>query len=177
MKKIISLIAFMVFVHAGALSVLQAKAAPKPVFARVMLALKGCSSCAHCRTNLRQALKEGSKAQKVSLGNGKVEMVFSQPSTLDIHGIVTSMGTMGMKDLEAVDVLVEMNGRIETKHGIKVFVADSTGQELTLDIAEDTAGLLGHTGVHVWIKAVAQGWERKDKEITLKVRDLKEIKG
>ena len=147
---------------------------PADSFAKISLALKGCSSCGSCKTNLRQTLKASSKAEKVSLkGNGKVEMVYLSPQMLNIRDIVKSMGVLGMKDSSVVDVLLEATGKLEKKKDEVYFILEKTGQEFLIEHAPVSA--LGEASA-MHLKAVVKGWEKETSHIVLAIKQVEKDK-
>ena len=53
-------------------------------FARVFLALKGCTSCAACRSSIRQMVKGRADGGKVALPGDAVEIRYDKPDTIPL---------------------------------------------------------------------------------------------
>jgi hypothetical protein len=149
------------------------KAAAKsdaPPFARVYLALRGCTSCAHCRTSIRQMVKSNSKGGEATFGEDRVEVRYPAPRSVPLREVIRSLAKNRLHDLSVVDVLFEATGTVSVAaDGSHRFVIDQTGQTFPIELGST---LTGPTPGPVRLTAVVQGW-RNQGSISLVARELK----
>ena len=75
-------------------------AAAKPApFARVYLALRGCTSCSHCRTTIRQMAKSSAKGGEARVAGDQVEVRYDKPRLLPLREIIRSLADHRLHDL------------------------------------------------------------------------------
>ena len=152
------------------------KAAPRseaPPFARVYLALRGCTSCAHCRTSIRQMVRSNAKGGEATFGEDKVEVRYPKPSSVPLREVIHSLAQSRLHDLSVVDVLFEATGTVSVaSDGSRRFVIDKTGQTFPVEAA--AAGLAPPAPGHGRLTAVVQGWRGKG-SISLVPRELKGV--
>ena len=140
--------------HAAA----QAAPASDP-FARVYLALRGCTSCSHCRTNIRQMVKSKSDGGEARLASDQVEVRYPKPRPVPLRDVVRSLAENRLHDLSVVDVLFEAKGSIAaTKTGATFRMAE-TGQSFPISI--DRAVKRPADGTPVRVTALVDGWRTK----------------
>src|SRR5690349_24221139 len=82
---------------------------PAP-FARVYLAIKGCTSCAHCRTTIRQMVNTKSAGGETRMSADQVEVRYPKPSPVPLKDVIHSLAENRLHDLSLVDVLFEARG-------------------------------------------------------------------
>ncbi len=140
-------------------------------FARVYLALQGCTSCAACRSVIRQMTKGAAKEGKVSLPTDAVEVTYDEPTTIPLKKVVGNLARNRLHNLKLVDVLFDASGQIsEIKDGALVFTMATTGQqyEVTLPKGLDTPD----SSKSLRISAIVQGWRGKGSELSLKLKSF-----
>jgi len=139
-------------------------------FARVFLALRGCTSCAHCRTSIRQMVRAGSKGGEASLRDDKVEVRYPKPRSVPLRDVIRSLAKNRLHDLSVVDVLFEATGTLAAgENGAKRFVIAGTGQ--SFPIALGTGIRLPGSGP-VRVVALVEGW-RTNGVISLVAREVR----
>jgi hypothetical protein len=137
-----------------------AQAAANAPFARVYLALRGCTSCSHCRTNIRQMVRSKSDGGQAHLASDQVEVLYPKPRTVPLREVVRSLAENRLHDLTVVDVLFEARGSIAaTKTGTTFRMAE-TGQSFPISI--DRAVKRPADGTRVRVTALVDGWRTKD---------------
>jgi hypothetical protein len=147
-----------------------ARSAPAEPFARVYLAIRGCSSCAHCRTSIRQMVRASSKGGEARLGDDQVEVRYTAPRTIPLRDVIQSLAKNRLHDLRLVDVLFAARGAIRTsRDGSPRFFLDETGQAFPISI--DRAVRRPADGTPVRLTALVECWRGKD-ELTLTARTI-----
>ena len=129
-------------------------------FARVYLALRGCTSCSHCRTNIRQMVKSKSDGGEARLASDQVEVRYSTPRTVPLRDVVRSLAENRLHDLSVVDVLFEAKGSIAATKAGTTFRMAETGQSFPISI--DRAVKRPADGTQVRVTALVDGWRTKD---------------
>ena len=76
---------------ASAPSAKSAVAATPAPFAKVYLALRGCTSCAHCRTTIRQMAKGSAKGGEARLNGDQVEVSYAKPRVLPLREVIKTL--------------------------------------------------------------------------------------
>ena len=116
-------------------AVSTATIAPIAPFAKVYLALKGCTSCAACRSTIRQMTKGAAKDGKVSLPGDGVEVRYAKPTTIPLKKVVGNLAKNRLHDLKLVDVLFDASGQIHAdSSGSLLFTIETTGQQYSISI-------------------------------------------
>jgi hypothetical protein len=159
---------------APAPSVAAAKAPPaEPApFARVYLAIRGCTSCSHCRSSIRQMVKSNAAGGEARLSADQVEIRYVAPRSIPLRGVIRSLAENRLHDLSLVDVLFEGLGTISTApDGTVRFVLAGTGQAFPLAI--DRAVKRPADGKSVRLVAVVDGWREK-KDLSLTAREFRD---
>lgn len=134
-----------------------AQAAPADVpFARVYLALRGCTSCSHCRTNIRQMVRSKSDGGEARLASDQVEVRYAKPRTVPLRDVVRSLAENRLHDLSVVDVLFEARGSITATKTGATFRMAQTGQSFPISI--DRAVRRPADGTTVRVTALVDGW-------------------
>jgi hypothetical protein len=135
--------------------------APVPApFARVYLAIAGCTSCAHCRASIRQMVRSNAKGGEAKLTADQVEVRYAKPAPVPLRDVIRSLAENRLHDLSLVDVLFEVRGSIATTaDGGTRFVLDRTGQAFPLRI--DPAIARPAAGKTVRLTALVGGWREK----------------
>ena len=146
---------------AGKPSVATAPAKADPPFARVYLAVRGCMSCSHCRTAIRQMVRSNAGGGEARLGDDQVEVRYATPRAVPLSDVIRSLAESRLHDLSLVDVLLEARGTIGlAEDGTARFALAETGQSFPLVIdralARPAAG-----GKPVRLTAVVDGWRNK----------------
>jgi hypothetical protein len=150
-----------------------AAAATEPApFARVYLAIRGCTSCSHCRTTIRQMVNTKSAGGEARLSADQVEVRYSKPSPVPLRNVIHALAENRLHDLSLVDVLFEGRGTIAPgPNGTATFRLAETGQAFPVTI--DRAVRRPTNGTAVRLTAVVDGWRSKDKEsISLHARTI-----
>jgi hypothetical protein len=141
-----------------------------PPFARVYLALRGCTSCAHCRTSIRQMVRSNAKGGEATFGEDRVEVRYPVPRSVPLREVILSLAQSRLHDLSVVDVLFEATGTVSVAaDGSHRFVVDKTGQSFPIELGSAAAG---PTPGPVRLTALVQGWRSKG-SLSLVARELK----
>ena len=141
-----------------------------PPFARVYLALRGCTSCAHCRTSIRQMVRSNSKGGEATFGQDRVEVRYPAPRSVPLREVIQSLAQSRLHDLSVIDVLFEATGTVAvTADGSHRFVIEKTGQSFPIELGPTVSG---PTAGPVRLTAVVQGWRGKG-SLSLVPRELK----
>jgi hypothetical protein len=150
-----------------------ARTEPAP-FARVYLALRGCTSCSHCRSTIRQMVRGNAKGGETRLEAGKVEVRYTSPRPVPLREVVRSLADNRLHDLSLVDVLFEAKGTVVTeKDGTTRFKLADTGQLFPLTVAPSMARPAD--GRPVRLVALVEGWRapaRHHAELSLQAREM-----
>ena len=151
-----------------------ATAAPTP-FARVYLALRGCTSCSHCRTNIRQMVKSKSDGGEARLSADQVEVSYPKPRTVPLRDVVRSLAENRLHDLSVVDVLFEAKGSIAATKSGTTFRMAETGQSFPISI--DRAVKRPADGTQVRVTALVDGWRAKGakNDLSLVARSIEAV--
>jgi hypothetical protein len=146
------------------------KAKPTP-FARVYLALRGCTSCSHCRTTIRQMAKGSAKGGETHVADDRVEVRYAKPRTVPLRAVIRSLADNRLHDLSVVDVLFEAKGVLaKAADGSLRFQLEKTGQTFPLTIRESLEAPAA--GRPVRLVAVVDGWRGKG-ALTLVAREVR----
>ena len=147
----------------------RAPEAPTP-FARVYLALRGCTSCSHCRTTIRQMARAGSSGGEARVSSDAVEVRYAKPRLVPLRDVIRRLAENRLHDLTLVDVLFEAEGTIATTSaGATTFTLKGTGQSFPLDLAPSLAR--PDRGAPVRLIATVEGWRGKG-GLTLVARQI-----
>jgi hypothetical protein len=144
---------------------------PAP-FARVYLAIRGCTSCSHCRTTIRQMVNTKSAGGEARLSADQVEVRYPKPTPVPLRDVIHALAENRLHDLSLVDVLFEGRGTIAPgPNGTATFRLAETGQAFPVTI--DRAVRRPADGTAVRLTAVVDGWRSKDKSsISLNARTI-----
>ncbi len=138
-------------------------------FARVYLALRGCTSCSHCRTAIRQMARAGSGGAETRVTTDAVEVRYAKPTQIRLREVIGRLAENRLHDLTLVDVLFEAEGTIATTPAGATFTLRGTNQSFPLTLTPTLAGR--EPGAPVRLTAVVEGWREKG-AIKLVARDL-----
>ena len=142
-----------------------------PPFARVYLAVRGCMSCSHCRTSIRQMVRSNAGGGEARLGDDQVEVRYATPRAVPLRDVIRSLAESRLHDLSLVDVLFEARGTIGlAKDGTATFALAETGQSFPLVI--DRALTRPAGGTPVRLTAVVDGW-RKRGTLSLSAKEIR----
>ncbi len=145
-------------------------AAPTP-FAKVYLALRGCTSCAHCRTTIRQMAKGSAKGGDARLNGDQVEVSYAKPRVLPLRDVIKTLAENRLHDLSLVDVLFEASGSFaKGADGTLRFTLAETGQEFPVAVSAPLERPAD--GRRVRLVAVVDGWRGKG-GLTLVAREVR----
>jgi hypothetical protein len=149
-----------------------ATAAEPAPFARVYLAIRGCTSCSHCRTTIRQMVNTKSAGGEARLSADQVEVRYPKPSPVPLKDVIHALAENRLHDLSLVDVLFEGRGTIAPgPNGTATFRLAETGQAFPVTV--DRAVRRPADGTAVRLTAVVDGWRSKDKSgISLHARTI-----
>ena len=136
-----------------------AKPAAAP-FAKVYLALRGCTSCAHCRTAIRQMAKGGAKGGEARVNGDQVEVLYAKPRVVPLRDVIKSLAENRLHDLNLVDVLFEARGSFtKGADGVLRFTLAETGQSFAVSVSPQMERPAD--GREVRLVAVVDGWRGK----------------
>lgn len=156
-------LAMSVFVSAGAAPAAGASspaAKEPPPFARVYLALRGCTSCAHCRTAIRQMARSGSDGGEARVSTDAVEVRYPTPREVPLRAVIRRLAENRLHDLSLVDVLFEAHGTIASgPDGGAVFTLRGTNQSFTVSLDPSLRRPAGDAPVR--LTALVEGWREK----------------
>lgn len=139
-------------------------------FARVYLAIRGCSSCAHCRTTIRQMVRANAKGGEARIGVDQVEVRYATPRSIPLREVIHSLAENRLHDLSLVDVLFTARGAIRTaRDGSPRFFLEETGQAFPISI--DRAVRRPADGTPLRLTALVEGWRGKG-DLTLTARTI-----
>jgi hypothetical protein len=142
-------------------------------FARVYLALRGCTSCSHCRTTIRQMVRSTSQGGETKFSNDRVEVRYATPRQVPLRQVIHSLADNRLHDLNVVDVLFEARGTLATaKNGGATFTLAETGQTFPLAVGDALARTRPADGSTVSLVAVVSGW-RENAALSLVAREMK----
>ena len=129
----------------------------KAPFARVYLALRGCTSCSHCRTAIRQMARSGAKGGETRVTTDAVEVSYPKPSTIPLRDVIHRLADNRLHDLTLVDVLFEADGTVTTTTSGATFTLRGTDQSFPLRIEPSMSKASGP----VRLTALVEGWRAK----------------
>ena len=142
-----------------------------PPFARVYLAVRGCMSCSHCRTSIRQMVRSNAGGGEARLGDDQVEVRYATPRTVPLREVIRSLAESRLHDLSLVDVLFEARGTIGlAEDGTATFALAETGQSFPLVIDRALSRPAGGTPVR--LTALVDGWRKKG-TLSLSAREIR----
>jgi hypothetical protein len=142
----------------------------EPPFARVYLALRGCTSCAHCRTSIRQMVRSNAKGGEATFGEDRVEVRYATPRSVPLRDVIRSLAQSRLHDLSVVDVLFEATGTVSAGvDGARRFVLDRTGQSFPIQLG---SGVRPPASGPVRLVALVEGWRGKG-GLSLVAREMK----
>lgn len=147
--------------------------APTPApFARVYLALRGCTSCSHCRSTIRKMVRsQAGKSGETRVDGDRVEVVYARPATVPLRAVVRGLARNRLHDLDLVDVLFEAEGSLRTAAGGAMrFTLRDTGQSFAVSI--DRAVARPPDGTPVRLVALVEGW-RGEGDLSLVAREVR----
>jgi len=144
--------------------------APAP-FAKVYLALRGCTSCDHCRTTIRQMTKGSAKGGETHVNGSQVEVLYAKPRVVPLREVIKALAENRLHDLNLVDVLFEASGSIaKGADGALRFTMAETGQSFPVSVAPQMERPAD--GRSVRLVAVVDGWRAKG-ALTLVAREVR----
>jgi len=139
-------------------------------FARVYLALRGCTSCSHCRTSIRQMVRSNAKGGEATFGQDRVEVRYPAPRTVPLREVIRSLAQSRLHDLSVVDVLFEASGIVSADgKGVARFTLAETGQTFPISLQNVRVPNPGST---VRVVALVEGWRTKG-ALSLVAREVK----
>lgn len=158
---------------AGRAASREAKSAAREAsspFARVYLALRGCTSCAHCRTSIRQMVRSSAQGAETKLSEDRVEVRYTTPRSVPLRDVIRSLARNRLHDMSVVDVLFEATGTLGVgKDGRGRFVIADTGQSFPISVQ---GVRLPSSGASVRVVALVEGWRDKG-SLSLVAREVK----
>lgn len=138
-------------------------------FAQVSMTLEGCTSCAPCRSTIRQVVQATSHADQTAFGEGytSATMTYAAPRDIPVQNVYNNLLSSALKDVTIPNVVVDATGVLERSGDATFFVVSETHQRFPARV-----GALDETlyGRNVRIKAVVQGLESGT--VTLEVQEL-----
>ncbi len=143
----------------------------EPPFARVYLAVRGCMSCAHCRTNIRQMVRANSQGGETQFGDDQIEVIYPTPRPVPLREVIRSLAENRLHDLSLVDVLFDARGVIHTSEkGVATFALAKTGQSFSIVV--DPGSARPPDGTSVRLTARVDGWREKG-TLSLHAREVR----
>lgn len=153
--------------HAAAATADEHGAATAP-FARVALALRGCSSCSHCRSTIRQAAKSVAASGRVAVGGDQVEVTFDRPQKIPLDAVIRRLAANGLHDLTVLDVLFDAEGSVEKTPSGLLFRLRETEQSFPLRVTEFQQE--PPIGEPLRLRTVVQGWSASGSPLSLELK-------
>ena len=148
-------------------------AAPPPVApssgpwtAEIRVFFTGCTSCAECRSAIRQISQTQSGSDHVEFRNGLSRITFPAPAMIRASEVANALADSRIIKGEVDHVELTLQG--EASGDGRVFTVPATKQIWKL--AED--GVKVPTGRPVTIRAALEGWRGKDAVPALKVQEV-----
>jgi hypothetical protein len=142
-----------------------------PPFAKVYLALRGCTSCEHCRTTIRQMTKGSAQGGETRVNGSEVEVLYAKPRVVPLREVIKSLAENRLHDLNLVDVLFEASGSIaKGGDGTLRFTMAETGQSFPVTVASQMERPAD--GRSVRLVALVDGWRGKG-NLTLVAREVR----
>ena len=142
-----------------------------PPFAKVYLALRGCTSCDHCRTTIRQMTKGSAQGGETRVNGSEVEVLYAKPRVVPLREVIKSLAENRLHDLSLVDVLFEASGSISKgSDGGLQFTLVETGQTFPLSVPPQMERPAD--GRTARVVAVVDGW-RGNGALTLVAREVR----
>ncbi len=139
-------------------------------YARVYLALRGCTSCAHCRSAIRQMVRSGAGSGTARVTTDAVEVRYSK-GPVPLRDVIRRLAENRLHDLTLVDVLFEADGTIaRSPEGDATFTLRGTRQSFPITLAPSLAK--SDRGQPVRVTALVQGWREKG-ELKLVAREIR----
>ena len=153
----------------------DAGAAPssKAAFARVYLSLRGCTSCSHCRTAIRQMARSGSGTGTARVTTDAVEVRYAAPAPIPLREVIQRLADNRLHDLTLVDVHFEAEGFVETAGSGSTFTLRETGQRFALRIEAPLKPPASKAAVR--LSALVDGWRQKS-ALTLVARSVTPVR-
>jgi len=149
----------------------EARTTEAPPFARVYLALRGCTSCSHCRSTIRGMVKGSAGEGETRVDGDRVEVRYATPRAVPLGDVVRTLAENRLHDLSLVDVLFEARGTLATQpDGSARFTLWDTGQVFRLAVAPHVERPLD--GRPVRVTAVVGGWREKG-DLRLEAKEIK----
>jgi hypothetical protein len=142
-------------------------------FARVYLAIRGCTSCSHCRTAIRQMVATNAKGGEARLSRDQVEIRYTTPRPIPLRSVIQTLAENRLHDLSLVDVLFEARGSLaKGPNGSAVFTLSPTGQSFPISFHASARRPPDGTPVH--LTALVEGWRGKG-DLALVARSLEPV--
>ena len=143
----------------------------KAPYARVYLALRGCTSCSHCRSAIRQMARSSSDGGSARVTTDAVEVRYAKPGPIPLREVIRRLAENRLHDLTLVDVLFEVDGTIApASGGDATFTLRGTRQSFPISIDPTLAKSDPETTVR--LTAVVEGWRGKG-ELKLVAREIR----
>jgi len=131
----------------------------KAPYARVYLALRGCTSCSHCRSAIRQMARSGAGGGAARVTTDAVEVRYSK-GPVPLRDVIRRLAENRLHDLTLVDVLFEVDGTIApASGGDATFTLRGTQQSFPITIDPTLATSGRETTVR--LTALVEGWRGK----------------
>ena len=139
-------------------------------FARVYLAMKGCTSCAACRAAIRQMAAGQVEGGETTLEDDHLEISYQTPTEIPLAAVIDRIATNRLHDLNVVDVLFEARGSIRrATDGSTVFALEGTSQSFAL--------ALGSVQVPesstITLTARVTGWRERGRALALEATGVR----
>lgn len=147
----------------------EAQTSEAAPFARVALALRGCSSCSNCRSTIRQTAKAASQSDSVKVGADDVEVIYRAPQSIPLREVVDRLANNGMHDLTLVDVLFDTEGELKREaNGELTFSLRETHQSFPFKVTDSQK--VPQIGKPLHLRTVVRGWENKQGSLFLELK-------
>lgn len=140
-------------------------ASQAPWNGEIRVRFTGCSSCADCRSAIRQISRSQSGSDHVEVRPGMARITYPGPASIRAAEVAKALSSPGVIKGEVDQVEVKAEGLAEQGPGGKTFVVTPTGQRW--GISEEV--VLVPVGKPVIIVAALSGWQDTAQVPTLKI--------
>lgn len=127
-----------------------------PWTGEILVALSGCTSCADCRSAIRQYSQVQSGSDRVEFRDGVVRVVYPEAAPVRVKEVAGVLaGSLLLPKVHVDKVELRLAGEARTRGEETVFVASGTGEVWSLAEGKVAVPL----GQPVVILAAVQGWK------------------
>ncbi len=134
--------------------------------AEIRVKLGGCTSCADCRTGIRQISQIQSGSDHVEFKDGVARIVYPTPAPIRLLEVPLALSHSDLLKTHVDGVELEVAGQAEERDGSRFFVTSQTGQSWPMSAGKFDLPL----GRTVVIVAWVDGWRKEPHVASLRVQ-------